>query len=507
MATNAETKSAGTKAVPPAEKSPSGGPNGATAERDTTNGSTGATPGSITTESVSEIRKGLREVFATGRTTHASWREQQLRGIIDLLHHNESTLVAAMEQDLGKPPFEGWITDLLTTRDEAREAVRNLRRWMRPTGFKLPIMSQPGRAWTEPQPLGTVLIIAPWNYPVQLLLAPLVGAIAAGNTVVLKPSELAPATSAVLAELIPRYVDPEAVRVIEGGVDVTTELLAEQWDHVFFTGSTRVGQIVMEAAAKHLSPVTLELGGKSPTIIAADANLDVAARRVAWAKYLNAGQTCIAPDYILVERAVADAFTDKVVDQLARSRDKAPPTSIINGNHLRRLEALLDDHGGHELLPRKIDTKARTFAPVAIAEPDLGSPLMNEEIFGPILPIITVDSIEDAIDFVNERPRPLALYVFTESREVERRVLDRTTSGSACVNHLVYQVATTMPFGGVGPSGMGAYHGEAGFRTFSHTKSVLRRPTAGDLRAVYPPYPPLVQKVVRLITRWPLRSR
>lgn len=498
MATNAETSK--TSAAKP---STNGSSNGAPAKRAGTNGST---PGGAVTESVAEIRKGLREVFATGRTTHAAWREHQLRGIIDLLHENEKTLVAAMETDLGKPPFEGWLTDLLTTRDEAREAIRNLRRWMRPTGYKVPIMAQPARAWTEPQPLGTVLIISPWNYPVQLLLAPLVGAIAAGNTVVLKPSELAPATSAALAELVPRYLDPEAVRVVEGGVDVTTELLAEQWDHVFFTGSTRVGQIVMEAAAKHLSPVTLELGGKSPTIIAADANLDVAARRVAWAKYLNAGQTCIAPDYILVERAVADEFTDKVVDQLARSRDKAPATSIINGNHLRRLQSLLDDHGGHELLPRKIDTKDRTFAPVAIADPGLDSPLMNEEIFGPILPIITVESVDEAIDFVNERPRPLALYVFTESREVERRVLDRTTSGSACVNHLVYQVATTMPFGGVGPSGMGAYHGKAGFRTFSHTKSVLRRPTSGDLRAVYPPYPPLVQKLVRLITRWPLRN-
>lgn len=507
MAANAETKGAGANAAPSTKSSGSGRSNGTAVAGTRTNGTVNGSTGGTATESVESIRNGLREVFATGRTTHVAWREQQLRGIIELLHHNEAKLVAAMEKDLGKPPFEGWITDLLTTRDEAREALRHLRRWMRPTGYKLPIMSQPGRAWTELQPLGTVLIIAPWNYPVQLLLAPLVGAIAAGNTVVLKPSELAPATSAALAELIPEYIDPEAVRVVEGGVDVTTELLAEQWDHVFFTGSTHVGRIVMEAAAKHLSPVTLELGGKSPTIIAADANLDVAARRVAWAKYLNAGQTCIAPDYILVERAVADSFTDKVVDQLARSRDKAPATSIINGNHLRRLEALLDDHGGHELLPRKIDTKARTFAPVAIADPDLDSPLMSDEIFGPILPIITVESVDEAIDFVNERPRPLALYVFTESKEVERRVLDRTTSGSACVNHLVYQVATTMPFGGVGPSGMGSYHGHAGFKTFSHTKSVLRRPTAGDLRAVYPPYPPLVQKVVRLITRWPLRSR
>ncbi|MCB0978383.1 MAG: aldehyde dehydrogenase family protein [Acidimicrobiales bacterium] len=455
-------------------------------------------------EDLASIRERLTATFRSGRTAGVPWRKRQLQGLIDLVQQNEERIVAAMDADLGKPAFEAWLTDLLTVRDEALHALKHLDSWVKPTSHPVPTVAQPGKAWTQPQPLGLVLVIAPWNYPVQLLLAPLVGALAAGNAVVLKPSELAPATSAVLAELVPQHLDPDAVAVVEGGVDVTTELLAEPWDHILFTGSTRVGQVVMEAAAKHLTPVTLELGGKSPTIVAADADLAVSARRIAWAKWLNAGQTCVAPDYVLVEEAVAEDLTRRLVEELATVRDRAEPTSIINGSHLGRLESLLEDHGGEELLPRKVDAEARTMAPVVVREPDLDSRLMQEEIFGPILPVLSVATVEDAIDFVNDRPRPLALYVFTGSRDTEREVLERTTAGSACVNHAVYQVAVpSMPFGGVGPSGMGSYHGKSGFDTFSHTKSVLRRPTRGDLKAAYPPYPGLVQKVLRFVTRWP----
>lgn len=464
---------------------------------------TEATVGATGAE-IAEARQRLRDTLRSGRTAGREWRKRQLQGIIDLLEQNEEALTAAMAADLGKPAFEGWMTDLLTTRDEARYALGHLDDWMRKRGHPIPLITKPGRAWVQPQPLGLVLIIAPWNYPVQLLLAPLVGAVAAGNAVVLKPSELAPATSAVLADLVPRYLDPDAVAVIEGGVDTTTALLAEQWDHILFTGSTRVGRIVMEAAARHLTPVTLELGGKSPVIVAGDADLTVAARRIAWAKTLNAGQTCVAPDYVLVEEAVADRFRDLLVEQLGRFRDEAESTSIINADHLRRLEGLLADHGGAELTPRRVDHERRVMDPVLVDEPDPDSALMQEEIFGPILPIRTVESVDAAIDFVNERPRPLSLYVFTESDSIERTVLERTTAGSVGVNHLVYQVAvTSMPFGGVGPSGMGAYHGKAGFDTFSHLKSVLKRPTRGDLSAAYPPYPSMVQKAIRLLTRWP----
>ena len=446
---------------------------------------------------------GLRATFDSGRTADLEWRKRQLRGVIDLVRENEEQLAAALAADLGKPAFDTWLTELNLVKDEAAHALKHLGRWARRTKRSVPLVAQPAKAWTEPQPLGVVLIIAPWNYPLQLLLAPAVAALAAGNAMVLKPSELAPATSAAVAELVPRYLDADAVAVVEGGVPETTALLAEAWDHILYTGSTRVGQVVMEAAAKHLTPVTLELGGKSPTIIAADANLPVAARRVAWAKILNAGQTCIAPDYLLVESSVADEFAGLVVDELATFRDKAPATSIVNEHHLDRLEGLLDGHGGEELMPRKTDRDSRVMAPVVVRQPDPEAPVMQEEIFGPILPMVTVDSIDEAVAFVKARPRPLALYLFTSSGATERTVLDQTHAGSVCINHLVYQAAVTdLPFGGIGPSGMGAYHGKAGFDTFSHQKSVLKRPTWTDPGFAYPPYTDQIQKVLKFLTRW-----
>ncbi len=459
-----------------------------------------------TPAAVGSVLADLRSTFSGGRTAGIGWRKRQLQGIIDLLERNEDRLIAAMATDVGKPPFDGWLTDLLTTRDEAKFALDHLAGWMKPTSHPVPLVAMPSKAWTEPQAVGVVLIISPWNYPVQLLLSPLVGAVAAGNCALLKPSELAPATSALLAELVPQHLDPEAVRVVEGGVDVTTSLLELEFDHILFTGSTRVGKVVMAAAAKFLTPVTLELGGKSPTIVAADADLKVAAKRVAWAKYLNAGQTCIAPDYVLVERSVSDPFTTLLVEELGALRDKAPAASIVNGDHIARLEGLLGAHGGNELLTRNTNCTSRVMDPVIVSEPDLDSPIMQEEIFGPLLPVIAVDSIDDAIDFIQARPRPLALYLFSASRDTERRVLDGTIAGSVCVNHLVYQVAVpSLPFGGVGPSGIGSYHGKAGFDTFSHHKSVLRRSTKGDLSAMYPPYSGTIQKLMRKVSRWPKR--
>lgn len=445
----------------------------------------------------------LRTTFDTGRTADLDWRRRQLRGVISLVKENEQRLCEALEADLGKPAFDTWLTELNLVKDEAAHALKDLGGWAKPTKHSVPLVAQPAQAWTEPQPLGVVLIIAPWNYPVQLLLAPAVAALAAGNAMVLKPSELAPATSAAVADLVPRYLDPEAVVVVEGGVPETTALLEQAWDHILYTGSTRVGQVVMEAAAKHLTPVTLELGGKSPTIVAADADLKVAAKRIAWAKILNAGQTCIAPDYLLVDRRVAKEFAGYLVDHLATFRDQAPPTSIVNEHHLDRLEGLLEGHGGEELLPRKADRSTRVMAPVVIRQPDVDAPVMQEEIFGPVLPFIEIDGIDEAIEFVKARPRPLALYLFTSSEATERKVLERTHAGSVCINHLVYQAAvSSLPFGGIGPSGMGAYHGKAGFDTFSHHKAVLKRPTRMDPGFAYPPFAPLVQKVLRFVTRW-----
>jgi aldehyde dehydrogenase (NAD+) len=445
----------------------------------------------------------LRATFDSGRTTEVAWRKRQLEGVMELVRTHEREITQALAADLGKPPFDAWLAELNMVKDEAAHAIKYLSGWVKREGRPVAMVAQPSKAWLEPQPVGVVLIIAPWNYPVQLMLAPAVAALSAGCAMVIKPSELAPATSSLMADLIPRYLDPDAVAVVEGDVAVTTELLDQRWDHILFTGSTRVGQVVMEAAAKHLTPVTLELGGKSPTIVAADANLEVAAKRVAWGKYINAGQTCTAPDYLLVDRAVSDRFAELVTEQLATFRDQAPPTSIINANHIARLEGLLDSHGGQELLPRKLDAGSRVLAPVVVRDPDLDAPVMQEEIFGPILPFIEVDSIEEAIAFVNARPRPLALYLFTESEAIERKVLAQTHAGSVCINHVLYQaVMTSLPFGGIGPSGMGAYHGKAGFDTFTHHKPVLKRPTKVDTSFAYPPYPPLVQKVLKTLTRW-----
>jgi aldehyde dehydrogenase (NAD+) len=445
----------------------------------------------------------LRATFDSGRTTEVAWRKRQLEGVIELVRTHEREICDALATDLGKPPFDAWLAELNMVKDEAAHALKHLGGWVKREARPVAMVARPSKAWLEPQPVGVVLIIAPWNYPVQLMLAPAVAALSAGCAMVIKPSELAPATSSLMAELIPRYLDPEAVAVVEGAVEVTTELLDQRWDHILFTGSTRVGQVVMEAAAKHLTPVTLELGGKSPTIVAADANLEVAAKRVAWGKYINAGQTCTAPDYLLVDRTVSDRFATLVTDQLATFRDRAPATSIINAHHIARLEGLLEGHGGHELLPRKLDAESRVLAPVVVREPNLEAPLMQEEIFGPILPFIEVDSIEEAIAFVKARPRPLALYLFTESEATERKVLTQTHAGSVCINHVLYQaVMTSLPFGGIGPSGMGAYHGRAGFDTFTHHKPVLKRPTKVDTSFAYPPYPPLVQKVLKTLTRW-----
>jgi aldehyde dehydrogenase (NAD+) len=445
----------------------------------------------------------LRTTFDAGRTTDLAWRKRQLEGVIELVRTHERELCDALAADLGKPPFDAWLAELNMVKDEAAHALKHLSGWMKREGRPVALVAQPSKAWLEPQPVGVVLIIAPWNYPVQLMLAPAVAALSAGCAMVIKPSELAPATSALMADLIPRYLDPEAIAVVEGAVDVTTELLDQRWDHILFTGSTRVGQVVMEAAAKHLTPVTLELGGKSPTIIAADANLEVAAKRVAWGKYINAGQTCTAPDYLLVDKKVSARFAELLTERLATFRDEAPPTSIINETHISRLEGLLDGHGGEELLPRKVDGDTRVMAPVVVRDPDHDAAVMQEEIFGPILPFLEVESIEDAIAFVKARPRPLALYLFTESEATERKVLTQTHAGSVCINHVLYQaVMTSLPFGGIGPSGMGAYHGKAGFDTFTHHKPVLKRPTRLDASFTYPPYPALVQKVLKTLTRW-----
>jgi len=430
------------------------------------------------------------------------WRREQIDGLLRLLDREEKTLVDALAADVGKPRLEGWATDLGATAADLRHLRKHAPAWAKPRRLSLSLSSRPGRAEVVPEPLGVGLVIAPWNYPVQLVIQPLATAIAAGNAVVAKPSELAPETSAQLARLVPRYVDPEAIAVVEGGVDVAQALLAERWDHIFFTGSTRVGRVVMEAAARNLTPVTLELGGKSPAIVDDSAALEVAARRIAWGKWLNSGQTCIAPDYVLVARANRDRFVDLVDEAFAEFADGAVRLTphygrIVNEAHTRRIESLLTGHGGRVAAGGTIDVADRFVEPTIVVDPDLDSPLMTDEVFGPVLPVVTIESIDEAIDFVNARPKPLALYVFAEDSDVADRVIRSTSSGGAVVNHVILHKTPTIPFGGVGPSGTGRYNGRAGFDDYSNLKGVLRKPTRPDPSILYPPYSRLEERIIR----------
>lgn len=413
-----------------------------------------------------------------------------------MLDECQSELLAALAADLGKPAIEGWATDIAATRTEVALARNELRQWARPRSVEVEPEWMPSEAEIVPQPLGVVLVIAPWNYPVQLLVEPIATAIAAGNCVVAKPSELAPATSSLLAQLLRERLDPAAILVVEGGVEPTTQLLAEPFDHIFYTGSTNVGRVVMRAAAEHLTPVTLELGGKCPTYIDRSADVAEAAKRVAWAKFLNAGQTCLAPDYVLVDSTVADAFVDGVRAAIDHFYVGDPATSpdlgrIVNDGHFERLVKLRDGDGAGQIaIGGSDDPATRYIEPTVLLGTAPDAAIMGEEIFGPLLPVLPVAGLLDAIQFIDARPRALAAYVFAEDEAVADAFIDQTTSGGACVNAaLVHAVPSDLPFGGVGASGMGAYHGRHGFDRLSHLKSVLRRASDASLDHVMPPYP------------------
>ncbi|MBV8950863.1 MAG: aldehyde dehydrogenase family protein [Actinobacteria bacterium] len=452
-------------------------------------------------QDIPDIVKRLRTAFASGRTRTADWRREQLGRLVTMLRERESDFVTAVNRDLGRAPTEAYATEIGFTVAEAEHARRHLARWMRPERVTPPVALQPARARVHCEPVGVVLVIGPWNYPVQLVLAPLVGAIAAGNCVVLKPSEVAPNVSRALAEIVPEYLDPDTVAVVEGAVAETTALLGERFDHVFYTGNGTVGRIVMEAAARHLTPVTLELGGKSPAIVDRHADLPVAARRIAWGKYVNAGQTCVAPDYVLVDVQLEDALFDALHDSVHQFYGTDPRQSpdyarIVNERHFDRLVRLVDD--GDIVFGGDRDASSRYFAPTALRNVPTGSPVMQEEIFGPILPVIPVPDVTAAIDFVNERDKPLALYLFSESQAVHERVVEETSSGGVALNATMMHLAVPeLPFGGVGPSGTGAYHGRSGFDTFSHKKSVLSKPTRFDPPIAYPPYTRLKDALIR----------
>ena len=446
---------------------------------------------------------GVRAAFESRVTRPLEWRRTQLKRMIAMLEENESRFADALRRDLGKPTVEGFITDIAFVIGEIELMIKNLRKWNKPQRVGSPLVSQPARSRRIPEPVGTVLVIAPWNYPVQLLLVPAAGAIAAGCGVVMKPSEVSAATSALLAELTPKYMDTNAIALVEGGVAETTTLLDQKWEHIFYTGNGTVGRIVMAAAAKNLTPVTLELGGKSPVVIDGTANLRVAARRIAWGKWLNAGQTCIAPDYVLVVEKVKQPFIDELQTAITAfygndPHDSADYGRIVSDRHYQRLAGMLGS--GTVAIGGDAIADDRFISPTVLVDPQLDSKLMDEEIFGPLLPVLGVSSVDEAVSFINARPHPLALYVFSENKRNIDTVLDNTTSGGVTVNGTLLHITNpNLPFGGIGESGMGAYHGRDSVRVFQHMKPVLQRGTKLDPSLPYPPYNDRKAKIFRKI--------
>jgi len=453
---------------------------------------------------IPEIVQELREGFQRRVVRDIESRRGQLRQLRALFVEQEDRLIDALVADVGKPRLEAYITDIAFTINEVDHTLKHLDTWTRPSKVKLPLTSRPGKATLRPEPLGTVCIIAPWNYPVQLLFGPLVPALAAGNTALLKPSEVTTSVSALIEELVPKYFDPSTVAVVTGAVDETTALLKERFDHIFYTGNGKVGRVVMRAAAEHLTPVTLELGGKSPAIVAADANIEVAAKRIAWAKFLNAGQTCVAPDYVLVEASVEDQLVAALAAAVTSFYGNDPRQSndyarIVNEHHHDRLMKLLDD-GGYDatVIGGTGDRASRYLAPTILAGVKPDAAVMDDEIFGPILPVLAVGDVDEAIRFVNDRDKPLALYAFSSNDDTLEHVVANTSAGGVTLNHAVLHLAVPdLPFGGVGESGMGSYHGKAGFDTFSHSKAVLDKPTRPDPSLMYPPYTNIKKRIIR----------
>jgi aldehyde dehydrogenase (NAD+) len=445
-----------------------------------------------------------RTAFEQRTTAPYGWRVATLEALRDLLVERESRFLDALAADFGKPRAEAWLTEIGFTVSDINHTLAHLPLWMRPEKVATPVAFKPGKSYIVHEPVGVTCVIAPWNYPVQLLLVPMVAAIAAGNAVVAKPSELAPHTAAELVSLIDALGRP-AVAAVQGGVAETTELLAQRFDHILYTGNSRVARIVMRAAAEHLTPVTLELGGKSPAIVSRNANIEVAAKRIAWGKFVNAGQTCIAPDYVLVERPVHDQLVAAIGKSIESFYGTDPQTSpdftrIVNEPHFHRLEKLL--HCGKVAVGGQSDVDTRYIAPTVLTGISKDDPVMAEEIFGPVLPVIAVDSLEEALAFVNagsaQGDKPLALYTFSESDDENDEVLAGATSGGACVNGTLLHISNpALPFGGVGESGMGAYHGKFGFDTFSHHRSVHTRSTRIDPALMYPPYTAKKEKLLR----------
>lgn len=438
------------------------------------------------------IVRRLRTTFDAGVTRALDWRAAQLEALERMMAENEAAIAAALKADLGKPLAEAMTAEIDFVRKDAAHARRHLAAWARPRRVSTPLALLPGRSFIAPSPYGVALIIGAWNYPFQLTLAPLVGAIAAGNCAVLKPSELAPHAAALMAELVPQYLDERAVAVVEGGAEVAAALLDMPYGIVFYTGGERVGRIVMAAAAKHLTPVVLELGGKNPCIVDETADLEVAARRIAWGRFLNAGQICVAPDHVYVAASIEQALHERLKAATAALFGDDPKASadygrIVNDAHFDRLAAMLGN--GTIVTGGEIDRARRYIAPTVLSNVAPDAPVMAEEIFGPILPVLPYHDLADVLARIRARPAPLALYAFTADRAAADRIVASTQSGSVAINDtVVFMANPALPFGGVGASGMGAYHGRHSFEIFSQPRAVLKRGFAFDSKLRYPPF-------------------
>lgn len=441
---------------------------------------------------IEDLVQSQRDFFASQQTKIVTYRKQYLKRLRKELVANEDAICDALYTDFKKPKFEVLATETQMVLSELKYIIDHLEFWSKPVKVGATWTNFPSSDWIYSEPYGNVLVIAPWNYPFLLTMSPLIGALAAGNTVVLKPSELTPETSKVIAKIIEKVFPKEYVSVVEGGIPVSQELLTKKWNYIFFTGSSRVGKIVYKSAAEHLTPVTLELSGKNPCIVDATASITLTAKRIVWGKFLNAGQTCIAPDYILVEKTVKDKLVEALKlnirkfygDPIEESNDFA---RITTDSHYNKLKGLLE--GENILFGGTCKDVERFIEPTLVDEPGFKNDLMKDEIFGPILPIISYDSEEDIHKYVTQHENPLALYVFSTDKKFQKRIIDKYGFGGGVINDTVMQITNKrLPFGGVGQSGIGGYHGKHSFDLFSHKKAIIRKPNWIDIPIRYAPY-------------------
>lgn len=438
------------------------------------------------------IAQTQRRFFLTGTSKDIAFRIKQLKILKSAVEKNETELLAALKADLGKPATEAYIAEIADTISDINYALKNIRRWTKPRKVSTPFVLFPAASYIYPEPYGTVLIISPWNYPFKLAISPLIGAMAAGNCVVIKPSELSEKTSRLMAKIIRENFAPEYISVAEGGKEETQQLLAQKLDYIFFTGGTAVGKIVAEFAAKNLTPVTLELGGKSPCIVDEDVDIEKTARRIVWGKFFNSGQSCIAPDYLLAHKTIKAKLLEKIKAAVEEFYGKNPLESsdygrIINERHFLRISELLKE--GNIIIGGEVNAEKLYISPTVIDNIQWSSRIMQTEIFGPILPAVEYENLDEIISILNEKPKPLALYFFSNDKDNQEKILRETSSGAVNINDtMAHMQNKNLPFGGVGESGMGAYQGRLTFDTFSHRKAVVKRSFCADPKMKYPPY-------------------